>query len=572
MPAHIVGRVRAKPAHDRSHIFRRRSVEVALPHLFVYDASLAPSQEVVVRFGVETGGRPGSEAVDRDARACDLGSQGFGHGNHAAHRRRESRLAEVAHGSVRSGVDHSPPALPRHARHRMTGDEPLLRHLQSNSFVIKLFAHLKDAALQRRPSAVHGDVYLPESLFGVAHHLPGSVESGHIRHANRRRAASRSDLGRSLLGRGGVAPFARFVGAEVVHHDIRPVPPQQQSDSLADPVAAACDESVFAFEFHAFCHKLRLARGYDEHQSVAKHPCAKHPNGRNRKFLITQYTMCNIAMTSPTASREFAFSKRTPSEKPAQNTKDDESGVAAGITVLILAVPLLIISALAFYSGRLAQADNHLSWAATSAARAGANCRTPVAASDTRPCTFREAALTIEKTVRAILLENRRLYCYTSGATGMRAEFQDRDGSLIYSYVIGSLLLSGRYWPDRGGDIPPVGDDENPDGDPNYAPLQPSNLRRDFNGDALFLESSEGVVVRADSSATPPIEEERESNPLVFETSTAAPLGSNTPVSRIAVHLICDFTGASSGLLARASTREGSATAVVPAAIPAETS
>ena len=257
-------------------------------------------------------------------------------------------------------------------------------------------------------------------------------------------------------------------------------------------------------------------------------------------------------MTSPTAIREFAFSKRTP----------DESGVAAGITVLILAVPLLVISALAFYSGRLAQADNHLSWAATSAARAGANCRTSVAASSARPCTFREAALTIEKTVRAILLENRRLYCYTSGSTGMRAEFQDRDGSLIYSYVIGSLLLSSRYWPDRGGEIE-LGSDENPTGDPNYAPLQPNNLRRDFNGDALFLDSSEGVVDR--------VSEERKSNPLVFETSMDAPLGSTTPVSRIAVQLICDFTGASSGLLARASTREGSAIAVVPAAISAET-
>ena len=45
-------------------------------------------------------------------------------------------------------------------------------------------------------------------------------------------------------------------------------------------------------------------------------------------------------------------------------SRTDESGVAGGITVLILAVPLLLISALAFYSGRLAQADNHLSWAA----------------------------------------------------------------------------------------------------------------------------------------------------------------------------------------------------------------
>ena len=245
----------------------------------------------------------------------------------------------------------------------------------------------------------------------------------------------------------------------------------------------------------------------------------------------------------------------------------DESGVAAGITVLVLTVPLLLISALAFYSGRLAQADNHLSWAATSAARAGANCRTSVSYTESRPCTFRESALTIEKTIRAILLENRRLYCQNSGSTGMRVEYQDRDGSLIYAYVIGSLLLNSRYWPDEGGDIPAVGNDENPESDPDFVPFQPRNLRRDFNGDYLFLESSEGVVVRAD----PPTPERRDSNPEVFDTSMSTPPGSTTSVSRITVHLICDFAGGATGLLARASTREGSATAVVPAAISAET-
>lgn len=133
----------------------------------------------------------------------------------------------------------------------------------------------------------------------------------------------------------------------------------------------------------------------------------------------------------------------------------------------------------------------------------------------------------------------------------MRVEYQDRDGSLIYAYVIGSLLLSGRYWPDRGGEIE-LGSDENPTGDPNYAPLQPNNLRRDFNGDELFLES-------------------RKSNPLIFEASMDAPLGSSTPVSRVTVHLICDFAGGATGLLARASTREASATAQVPTVISAET-
>lgn len=255
-------------------------------------------------------------------------------------------------------------------------------------------------------------------------------------------------------------------------------------------------------------------------------------------------------MSSPTAIRKSTI------------TRDDESGVAAGITVLILTVPLLLISALAFYSGRLAQADNHLSWAATSAARSGANCRASVSNTESRPCTFRESALTIEKTIRAILLENRRLFCLNSGSTGMRVEYQDRDGSLIYAYVIGSLLLSGRYWPDRGGEIE-LGSDENPTGNPNYAPLQPNNLRRDFNGDALFLDSSEGVVDR--------VSRERKSNPLIFEASMDAPLGSTTPVSRVTVHLICDFTGGATGLLARASTREASATAQVPTVISAET-
>ena len=253
----------------------------------------------------------------------------------------------------------------------------------------------------------------------------------------------------------------------------------------------------------------------------------------------------------------------------APSEKTDEAGVAGGITVLVLAVPLLLVSALAFYSGRLAQADNHLSWAATSAARAGANCRIPEA---DRPCTFREAALTIEKTARAILLENRRLYCQNSNSTGMRVEYQDQDGGLIYAYVIGSLLLNGRYWPDRGGEIPAANDpdaaDENPQSDANFDPFQARNLRRDFNGNELFLESRVGVIQKkvSDNLATPEDEtraEETASNPAAFETSMSAP---GAAVRRIAVNLICDFAGGATGLLSRASTREASAIAVVPAA------
>ena len=273
--------------------------------------------------------------------------------------------------------------------------------------------------------------------------------------------------------------------------------------------------------------------------------------------------------------------------------------MAAGITVLVMATPLLLLSALSFYSGRLAQADNHLSWAATSAARAGAHCRIPVsdaensAAGNTagnttvsqaatgrasRACTLREAALTIEKTARAILLENRRLYCLNSGSTGMRVEYQDQDGDLIYAYVIGSLLLNSRYWPDRGGEIPaandPDADTENPQGEASFDPFQARNLRRDFNGNELFLESSEGVIQKAVSDNPDTTEDETRSedsasNPAEFEASMGT-TGFGTPVRRITVHLLCDFAGAATNLMARASTREASASAVVPAVFSAE--
>ena len=294
----------------------------------------------------------------------------------------------------------------------------------------------------------------------------------------------------------------------------------------------------------------------------------------------------------------------------APSEKTDESGVAGGVTVLVLAVPLLLLSALAFYSGRLAQADNHLSWAATSAARAGAHCRIPVSDAEgraagqaNRPCSLREAALSIEKTVRAILLENRRLYCQNSNSTGMRVEYQDQDGDLVYAYVIGSLLLNGRYWPDRGGEIRPPGEPEFDTGEvenigdsTNFDPFQARNLRKDFNGNALFLESSEGLVEETVitpgndgplgyiSAITDP---NRASNPSEFDDLTVGyPIDSSggagtttggaiipartATASRITVHLICDFVGAATNLLSRASTREASATAVVPVVFPAE--
>ena len=278
--------------------------------------------------------------------------------------------------------------------------------------------------------------------------------------------------------------------------------------------------------------------------------------------------------------------------------------------MLVLAVPLLLLSALAFYSGRLAQADNHLSWAATSAARAGAHCRIPVSDAEgrvagqaNRPCSLRETALSIEKTVRAILLENRRLYCQNSNSTGMRVEYQDQDGDLIYAYVIGSLLLNGRYWPDRGGEIRPPGEAEFDTGEvenigdsANFDPFQARNLRRDFNGNALFLESSEGLVEEivitpgndGPLGYIPAITDpDRASNPSEFDDLTVGyPIDSSgragtttggaiipartATASRITVHLICDFVGAATNLLSRASTREASATAVVPGVFSAE--
>ena len=185
----------------------------------------------------------------------------------------------------------------------------------------------------------------------------------------------------------------------------------------------------------------------------------------------------------------------------------------------------------------------------------------------------------------------------------MRVEYQDQDGDLIYAYVIGSLLLNGRYWPDRGGEIRPPGEAEFDTGEvenigdsTNFDPFQARNLRKDFNGNALFLESPEGlvdvtVIAPADSSGPfyiPAVTDpNRASNPSEFDDLTVGyPIDSSggagttadgaiipartATASRITVHLICDFVGAATNLLSRASTREASATAVVPVVFPAE--
>ena len=164
-------------------------------------------------------------------------------------------------------------------------------------------------------------------------------------------------------------------------------------------------------------------------------------------------------------------------------------------------------------------------------------------------------------------------------------------------------MLNGRYWPDRGGEIRPPGEPEFDTGEvenigdsTNFDPFQARNLRRDFNGNALFLESSEGLVeVRVITPGNdgplgyiPAITDpDRASNPSEFDDLTVGyPIDSSggastttggaiipartATASRITVHLICDFVGAATNLLSRASTREASATAVVPVVFPAE--
>ena len=267
--------------------------------------------------------------------------------------------------------------------------------------------------------------------------------------------------------------------------------------------------------------------------------------------------------------------------------------------MLVLTIPLLLLSALAVFNGRLSQTDHDLSWAAVSAARAGANCEqltegrialggalpVPAAGSSSdsgrRACTLREVGLVVETTVRSLLLENRRLYCLNSSSTGMVLEYLSYSGELIYAYGVGSVLLNPVYWPDRGDDEDLednleglFGEDGNPpdlellEANPLF-PLQ-SGARMDIQGNRLLLNP---VAGNAGSG---------------FETSMLTPLGSTQPVGQIRVNLLCDYTQGSSVSLAqcagksrspgrrcetadgvnqylsRASSREASAAAVVP--------
>ena len=290
--------------------------------------------------------------------------------------------------------------------------------------------------------------------------------------------------------------------------------------------------------------------------------------------------------------------------------RGSESGVVGGVTVLVLSIPLLLLSALAVFNGRLSQTDHDLSWAAVSAARAGANCEQAsggrfvpgqalaepggagtgtgatggtrtAGSSGQRACTLREVGLVVESTVRSLLLENRRLYCLNSSSTGMVLEYLSYGGELIYAYGVGAVLLSQVYWPDRGDDDDLAdnlgelfGEDGNPP-DPEvleenpFFPLQ-SGARRDIQGNRLLLSPLAG------------------NSGSGFETSMLTPLGSTQPVGQIRVNLLCDYTQGSSVALAqcaglsrspsrrceeadgvnqylsRASSREASAAAVVP--------
>ena len=284
----------------------------------------------------------------------------------------------------------------------------------------------------------------------------------------------------------------------------------------------------------------------------------------------------------------------TPAPAPGGG-RGSESGVVGGVTVLVLTIPLLLLSALAVFNGRLSQTDHDLSWAAVSAARAGANCEQPSeggfvpgralagpgAGSGARACTLREVGLVVESTVRSLLLENRRVYCLNSSSTGMVLEYLSYSGELIYAYGVGSVLLNPVFWPDRGDDDDLENnleelfgaDGATPDldvlADNPGLPLQ-SSARTDIQGNRLLLNPVAGNSGSA------------------FETSMLTPLGTTQPVGQIRVNLLCDYTQGSSlelaqcaGLsrspsrrcetaegvnqyLSRASSREASAAAVVP--------
>lgn len=288
-----------------------------------------------------------------------------------------------------------------------------------------------------------------------------------------------------------------------------------------------------------------------------------------------------------------------------------------------MTIPLLLLGGLTLFNSRLAQADHDLTWAATSAARAGANCVNLVpnvrslggggsggagdgfgnepeldfTTTTPQPCTLQQVALTIEETIRSLLLYNRRLFCLNTSATGMVVEYLDYDGELIYGYSIGSLLFypGGEFWPDsldRVGEFytelelesplegrSPTFDDiaNNPElRDFQFLPPQ-ETARRDFRGREIKLESSN---FNSDTNL----------DARHFETTMQRPLGGDQPVGQLRVSLLCDYAqGSNSELaqcagllpqrserrdcstaegagrfLARASAREASAVAVVP--------
>lgn len=292
--------------------------------------------------------------------------------------------------------------------------------------------------------------------------------------------------------------------------------------------------------------------------------------------------------------------------------------MVAGLTVLIMTIPLLLLGGLTLFNSRLAQADHDLTWAATSAARAGANCANMVpnvqslgggggasspnifggfgnepardfTTATREPCTLQEVARVIEETIRSLLLDNRRLFCLNTSATGMVVEYLDYDGELIYGYSIGSLLFypGGEFWPDwesrdfeefygqYGLTASPTFEDiaDKPElRDFQFLPPQ-ETARRDFRGDEVYL-------TRPNSGDAADFE----------NTTMQRPLGEDQPVGQLRVSLLCDYAqGSNSELaqcagllpqrserrdcstaegpgrfLARASAREASAVAVVP--------
>lgn len=300
--------------------------------------------------------------------------------------------------------------------------------------------------------------------------------------------------------------------------------------------------------------------------------------------------MNNAAGVFPTSTPKSNINKlgnKLGTPKPAS----DQSGVVGGITVIIMTLPLLLISVLVLYNHRLSQTDHNLNWSAMSAARAGAHCLKPLPESfqmatqlprilrtqttpplapqtSVRPCTLREVAEVVEVTIRSQLLDNRRLLCRNSSRTGMRLEYLDSQGSLIYAYTIGSILFDiGEQWPDNppSAGTNPLADDPLAELDNPQSVLFPG-ARVDIAGNSLTLEQpNENPTSQDGTTPQTNLAPQTDLATHPFESSMATPLGQQEPVARLQVQLTClQLSGSGSDLLPASNVREASAIALVP--------